>query len=181
MKRLLCGLMILGSFASAADLDVHIDGPDSKGVFAVRGDLEVAASTSIVWGTLTDYDRMAEFLYPSVTNSEIKEQEDNRLYVNQTFVARVLFFSHSADVLFEVILSPELNTITFQDILHEDFEFFNGCWSFYPTKNGTMLSYSVRLIPKGGGPNFIIRSTSRKMAVAVLSQLKEEIEKRGRT
>lgn len=178
MNLLLCSLMILGSFASASDLEVKADGPDSRGIFTVQGEFEVEASTSAAWNVLTDYNHMAEFLYPAVTTSKIKEQEDNRLYVNQTFVARVLFFDRSADVLFEVMLTPELGVINFRDILRTDFDLCEGMWSILPTPYGSDVRYTVRLIPHESGPNFIVRRVSRKMAAALLTQLQAEMERR---
>src|ERR1035437_3995083 len=162
MKVLLCSLLLLGSLAHA-DIDVEASGPNSQGIFTVQGAFDVEASTSVAWGVLTDFSHMAEFLYPSVTESRVKEQEDNRIYVNQTFVAKVLFFDHSANVLFKVMVSPELGSIEFEDVLHEDFDLCKGFWRVLPTPYGSEITYSTQLIPKQNGPNFIVRRISRKM------------------
>jgi len=178
MKWLLCSLLLLGSLARANDLDVNVEGPSDEGVYSVEGSFDVLASSTEVWSVLTDYDHMTEFL-PSITSSTVSGTASGFIIVHQTFVAKFLFFNHSADALFEVSLIPNLDTITFRDVLHTDFARCDGMWSIEPDEELTHVRYSVRVIPGESAPHWIIRSVSRKMAVSLLEHLRTEMEKRA--
>ena len=177
MKWLLC-LLFLCPLARANDLDVTVSGPDEHGAYLVQGYFEAAASTDVAWNVLTDYDHMSEFL-PAITSSTVKGPIEGILLVRQTFVANFLFFNHSADALFEVILMPNLGVINFTDILHSDFVRCAGLWSVVSMNGHAGVIYSVETIPSISAPHWIIRSVSRKMAVTLLRQLRTEMEKRA--
>jgi hypothetical protein len=179
MKWLFFSLLFLGSLAKADDLDVTVAGPDKQGVYQVQGYMEADASTSVAWNVLTDYNHMSEFL-PSITSSTISGTNDGVLLVRQTFVAKFLFFNHSADALFEIILIPNLNSVSFTDVLHNDFIECTGIWSIVSMNGHSGIIYNVKIIPSVDAPHWIVRSVSRKMAVTLLAQLRKEMERRNK-
>lgn len=178
MKWLLYSLLFLGSLAKANDLDVTVDGPDRQGAYVVQGYFKVDASTKIAWDVLTDYNHMSEFL-PSITSSTVSGAPDGILLVRQTFVAKFLFFNHSADALFEVVLMPNLDIIDFTDILHRDFIRCKGIWSIVSMNGQSGIIYRVETIPSIDAPHWIMRRVSKNMAVILLEQLREEMERRS--
>lgn len=178
MKWLLYSFLLLGSSAYA-NQEVRVQGPDAYDIYSIDGSFDVQASTDIVWSVLTDYENMSKFL-PSITSSTVRYKDAEYLFVQQTFVAKFLFFNHSADALFKTELVPKLEIITFRDILHTDFNRCVGYWSINVEGSGTVVRYKVQIIPSQNVPHWIIRRVSKSMAVTLLTQLREEIEKRSK-
>lgn len=61
----------------------------------------VKASLDVIWDTLTDYNRLAEFI-PGMASSRVLEKRGNILTVEQSGSARLWVFSYAIDVVVEV-------------------------------------------------------------------------------
>jgi ribosome-associated toxin RatA of RatAB toxin-antitoxin module len=61
----------------------------------------VKAPLDVIWNTLTDYNRLAEFI-PGMASSRIVEKRGNILIVEQSGTARLWLFSYAIDVVVKV-------------------------------------------------------------------------------
>ncbi len=65
----------------------------------------VEAPRSLIWATITDYDRLAEFV-PGISSSRVVERQGNTVRVRQTGRANLLIFGFDVEVLIDAIESP---------------------------------------------------------------------------
>lgn len=81
--------LLAATAASAQDarIDVRRDGP----TFYVLASADIAADPRVVWDTLTDYERLAEFL-PDVERSRVLARDGPRLTVEHRGAFRMLLF-----------------------------------------------------------------------------------------
>lgn len=71
----------------------------------VRAQASVTAPQALIWRTLTDYDRLAEFV-PGISQSRVLERRGSTSTVAQTGTARLWFFSYRIEVVVESIEQP---------------------------------------------------------------------------
>lgn len=74
-------------------------------VVEVRARADIQAPLDVVWGTLTDYERLPEFI-PGLKTSRIVARDGPRTTVAQTGEARFLFFSTPVDIVVESTEAP---------------------------------------------------------------------------
>lgn len=94
--------LAIGSVAAAqgralAQIEVRRDGE----LYSVRASAQLAAEPRVVWGTLTDYERLRDFV-PGVTRARVLERDGNRLTIEQSGVFTVLFFDLPVQVRLNV-------------------------------------------------------------------------------
>jgi ribosome-associated toxin RatA of RatAB toxin-antitoxin module len=65
----------------------------------------VRAPFELIWQTLTDYDRLAEFV-PGILSSRVIEKNGSTVIVEQAGRARLWFFTYPIDVVVEVTERP---------------------------------------------------------------------------
>ncbi len=65
----------------------------------------VRAPFDLIWQTLTDYDRLAEFV-PGIVTSRVLEKKDGVVIVEQAGKAKLWFFTYAIDVVVEVTERP---------------------------------------------------------------------------
>jgi ribosome-associated toxin RatA of RatAB toxin-antitoxin module len=65
----------------------------------------VRAPLEVIWQTLTDYDRLAEFV-PDITSSRVIERQGSTVTVEQAGKAHLWFFTYAIDVVVEVTEQP---------------------------------------------------------------------------
>jgi ribosome-associated toxin RatA of RatAB toxin-antitoxin module len=65
----------------------------------------VRAPLEVIWQTLTDYDRLAEFV-PDIVSSRVIERQGNTVTVEQAGKAHLWFFTYNIDVVVEVTEQP---------------------------------------------------------------------------
>jgi len=82
--------------AVAAD-EVSVEATRRGAAVEVRAHALVEASYAVVWSTLTDYNRLAEFI-PGMKKSRIVEENGNAVTVEQLGEASFLFLSFPIDV-----------------------------------------------------------------------------------
>lgn len=71
---------------AAARVEVSLDGE----IYSVRASAQLAADQRVVWETLTDYERLREFI-PGVTRARVLARTGNQLSIEQVGVFSVLF------------------------------------------------------------------------------------------
>ena len=89
-------LLLLCSFARAAD-DVSVDATRRDDALEVVCRAMLDAPLDLVWRTLTDYGRLAEFI-PGMRRSRVLERRGAVTVVEQSGEAGFLFFSFPIDV-----------------------------------------------------------------------------------
>ena len=103
----LCALPGLCSTALAAPLTAPVTVQAQREGSAVRVTTEavVRAPLTLIWGALTDYNHLAEFV-PGMVSSRVLERRGKRVVVAQSGKARFWFFTYAIDVIVEVTEEP---------------------------------------------------------------------------
>lgn len=95
LLRAMAFLCVAGA-AGAAE-DVAVEAARRDGAIEVRAHARVEATFDIVWGTLTDYERLPAFI-PGMKSSRVVARNGNAATVEQVGEARFLFFSFPIEV-----------------------------------------------------------------------------------
>lgn len=100
----LSALLLAAAHARAAEgLSVETIRRGDALEIACRAELE--APVALVWDTLTDYDRLAEFI-PGLRRSRVLERRGPAVVVEQSGEARFLFFSIPIEVTLATLEQP---------------------------------------------------------------------------
>lgn len=89
-------LVVFASAAGAAE-DIAVEAGHRDGAIEIRAHAVIEAAWDTVWGTLTDYNRLAGFI-PGMRSSRVVERNGNAATVEQVGEARFLFFSFPIEV-----------------------------------------------------------------------------------
>jgi len=101
--RLACLLLVCGIAYAAEDLTVEAS---RKGALVeVRARASFEAPLSVVWTTLTDYERLPEFI-PGLKKSRVISRIGSTAIVEQSGEARFLVFTFPIDVTLEATEQP---------------------------------------------------------------------------
>jgi ribosome-associated toxin RatA of RatAB toxin-antitoxin module len=109
MKRSLLALLVLAAFVPPVAAQGQETSPPPITVSAKRSGAEPEAvevqvhaefdaNLAVVWGTLTDYNRLEDFV-PGIQSSRLLERRGNQVRVSQKGQARLAFFSFPIDVV----------------------------------------------------------------------------------
>lgn len=88
----------------AAD-DLVVEAERRGEAVEVRARATIAAPMPLVWRVLTDYEDLPRFI-PGIAKSIVRQHNGNRLLVDHSGEARLLFFSIPIEVTLEVTESP---------------------------------------------------------------------------
>lgn len=91
------GILVLWAAAASAAEGLSVETTRRGPAVEVRAYALVDAGYATVWGTLTDYDRLAEFI-PGMKRSRIVERGGGTLVVEQSGETRFLFFVFPIEV-----------------------------------------------------------------------------------
>jgi ribosome-associated toxin RatA of RatAB toxin-antitoxin module len=149
------------------------------GIYAVDGDIQVAASRKAVWDVLTDYNHIAQFA-PLLLRSTIEEREGNHVIVEQVGRGQILLFARKIHVLLDVREKP-YEKLSFVDRSHRDFDFYKGSWEI--REGGADLEVTYRLEAKRNflAPNFLARAAFVRAAENLIEDVRDEIARRELT
>lgn len=165
--------------------DVAADGPSDVTVHVSRGPwglqvearCVVAARAAVAWEVLTDYDGIDGFV-SSMKESRIAGRGDHHVLVEQVAVGRLLLFSRRFRTTLFVEETPHTR-ITFEDVLGTDFESYRGEWRIEDQAGRVTIVYQVGAKPSRSVPDFMARGLFRRTARELLSQVRDEIERRA--
>jgi ribosome-associated toxin RatA of RatAB toxin-antitoxin module len=90
--------------AGAAD-ELSVEAQRRGGAIEVRARAVLEAPLSLIWATLTDYNRLSEFI-PGMLKSRVIERDGARVVVEQSGRAQFLFFSFPIEVTLESTERP---------------------------------------------------------------------------
>jgi carbon monoxide dehydrogenase subunit G len=151
-------------------IDVERDGER----YAVRAAVRIDAPPKLVWDTLTDYERIRDFM-PGVQHSRVLTRDGNRLTVEHRGEYSVLFFVRPVRVRFAVEHTPFVTIVArglpqLADGSASTLREFNGRYDLSVVRDGEVqLVYEARFelaeaLPPLIGPLFgtaAMRSTLR--------------------
>ncbi len=174
---LACALgLCVSSTAWGADVSLRIE-EDRPGWYVMEGSFTVAATREMVWGVLTDYDRIGRFV-SSIRTSRVLERHPDHLLLEQVASGGVLFFRRRTSVLL-VIYEEPLRSIWFQDTSGKDFVSYAGAWRIEPQPRYVRVEYRLEAAPRFYIPGFLARGIFRKSAERLLDEVRLEIMKRA--
>ncbi len=96
--------------ASSVDEAVSVQAQRQGSAVQISMQASLKAPWDVIWGTLTDYNRLSEFI-PGMTSSRVLEKRGNTLTIEQTGSASLWMFSYAIDVVVAVTEQPP-NAIT---------------------------------------------------------------------
>jgi ribosome-associated toxin RatA of RatAB toxin-antitoxin module len=99
---LACGCVPL---AARAAEEFSIQASHKGGAVTVHVQARIHARATVIWGTLTDYDKLPQFV-PSIKSSHVLERHGQAAVVEQKGAAQVLFFSYPIEVTVDSVESP---------------------------------------------------------------------------
>jgi hypothetical protein len=176
-RAALCLVALLAAAAgSAQEAQVQLTRRPDK-TYEVSGTFTVSASTEVVWGVLTDYERIPSFV-ASMRSSRVREtRSDGSLLVEQKAVGDMFFLSRTMRILLEVRRGPD--KILFADVGGEDFQVYHGEWDARASSAGVSVAYHLLAQPRFRAPAFILSRAIKSGARDLLDQVRAEMLRRG--
>lgn len=101
IASLASSLAAVAAGGAVAQVEVRRDAE----VYSVHASAQLAAGQRIVWDTLTDYERLREFV-PGVRRARVLERQGNRLLLEQAGVFTVVFFELPVQLRLDVLHVP---------------------------------------------------------------------------
>lgn len=178
LLRFACWLLTFGTAATHAAGEVKVEAT-RKGEFVdVRAIALIDAPLSIVWTTLTDYERLPEFV-PGLRKSRVISRKGGTVVVEQSGEARFLMFSFPIDVTLEAVERPPFSIVV--RALSGNLRHFEGGYSVEPDSNGPGLAlrWEGTLIPDVSLPPLIGEVVMRMRIEDQFTGMVREIERRA--
>lgn len=177
-RLFLCLLLAcaLPALAQRPALEVSVERIDTEAgrMYEVDARGEVAAAPAAVWGVMTDYERMPEFV-PDLHRARVLSRSGDQALLEQFGVVRFLFFRHDIRLLVQVREQP-ISQIDIS-LVEGDMRIYTCTWRLVPVPEtgGTRIVFSATVAPKFYVPGFmgpnLIRADIEKMMAAVLARL----------
>ena len=164
-----------GPASAAARLEVQAQRRGD--VVGVRARAEIQAPRELVWSTLTDYERMPEFI-PGMKSSRVLSRDGPRVTVAQSGEARFLFFSTPLDIVVESDETPPHLDLK---LVSGNLRALRGRYEFVTTGDdppSTSLRWTGSLAPEVQVPDWIGTALVRHMIEKQFSGMVKEIERR---
>ena len=181
MACLLIAWLTLGTAASAQSLRNGLDVQAERrgGLIDVRARAVLRAPMTVVWQTLTDYERLPEFI-PGIATSRITARRGLVVTVAQTGEARFLFLTVPIAVTLESTELPphvvEVRRVA-GTVAH-----LQGRYEATPQSNGTvLLRWSGSISPDAELPPLIETTLVRLLIRDQFAGMVQEIERRAGT
>lgn len=148
-----------------------------KGEFIeVRAHATVDASLPVIWSTLTDYERLPEFI-PGLRKSKVTSRRGDTVVVEQSGEARFLIFTFPIDVTLEARERPP-SSIQVRAIAG-NLRHFEGGYRVEPAAGGGVeLRWAGRIIPDVSLPTLIGEVVMRMQIEDQFTGMVREIERR---
>lgn len=105
LLRLACWFPILAAAAAHAAEDLSVEATRKGPYVEVRARATIDAPLSVIWTTLTDYERLPEFV-PGLKKSRVVSRNGSTAIVEQSGEARFLMFTFPIDVTLEAVEKP---------------------------------------------------------------------------
>lgn len=139
----------------------------------------ITAPLSVVWGVLTDYDRVTQFL-PGVVSIKVLSNQGNRKIVEQIDSRRIMLFQIRSRLRSLVTETQGENRIDFR-LLEGDLKEFQGSWELHPVSSGSQVLLTQRILaqPKASVPKSIFYNVFKKSLQQNFNAIRLEAERRA--
>ncbi|MYM40720.1 SRPBCC family protein [Duganella qianjiadongensis] len=147
---------------------------DGQKMYEVDATGTVAAPLPKVWKTLTNYERMADFV-PDMESCKVLSRNGNEVVIEQFGVARFLFMTRAIHLIVRATEQP-MSSIDIA-LVSGDMKHYESHWELIPVPEtgGTRVVYSGRLMPNFYVPGILgakmVRGDIERMMGAVLARL----------
>jgi len=165
--------------ALAGPTDIAVTLSSGRGSCGVQGSFSAPVPPAVAWQVLTDYDSLGRFVH-SIESSRLERPADGRLLVRQNAVGGALLFRRHVQVLLALELEPE-RRIGFRDVLGRDFRSYAGEWRLSSDSVATHVAYRLDAEPRGFLARTFCRGALHKMAVDLLTEVRDEMIRRAAT
>ena len=176
-RRHACWLLFFFSAATCAAEDVAVEALRKGEFIEVQAYATVDASLSVVWTTLTDYDRLPEFI-PGLRKSKVIGRRGTTVIVEQSGEARFLLFTFPIDVTLEAVERPPSSIHV--RALSGNFRHFEGAYHVEPdaASGKIVLRWIGSIIPDVSLPPLIGEVVMRMRIEDQFIGMVREIERR---
>jgi ribosome-associated toxin RatA of RatAB toxin-antitoxin module len=146
-------------------------------VHTIEAQVNVFAPGEIVWGILTDYESIYEFIPGMVKSKVLDMGEGGGAILEQEGSVSIFPFTFNSRIVLRVKEVP-MRRINFE-MIEGDFASYKGHWSLKRESDTITLrlvikaSYLIRI------PRFIISQSLKSLARKALSSIAEEAESRA--
>ncbi|GAB2860388.1 hypothetical protein GCM10027277_31230 [Pseudoduganella ginsengisoli] len=146
---------------------------DNLHLYEVNANGAVQAPLAAVWKTLTNYEKMNEFV-PDMQSCRVLSRNGNEVIIEQFGTAHFLFMSKSIHLIVRAIEQP-MAAIDIA-LISGDMKHYESRWELQPLADGgTRVVYSGKLVPNFYVPGILgtnlIRSDIERMMGAVLARI----------
>lgn len=145
-------------------------------MYNLTGSFEVSATPEVAWAVLTDYGSHASFI-SDLKSSVVKQRKGNEANVEQEAVGKVAMFTRVVKMHVTMRETPG-QKITFSDTTKTDFEVFEGSWTLTPTAKGVRVDYTLKCLPRGPAPGFIVGPMMDDSTKRLMAAMRGEIQRR---
>ena len=144
MRLLLLFAMLSLTVAPARAAVITLNIAQDGDALLIEAHIEVDADLRQVWGVLTDYDRLADFM-PGMSTSRLIAREAGTAIVDQRGSMRLLFFDVALDVRLRVDEEP-YHRISSRAI-GGNLKAFTAVYTLTASGSRSRLTYRGRLVP----------------------------------
>lgn len=166
----------LANAAAGGTDDISVQAVRKGAVVEVTARATVDAPLSLIWGTLTDFNRFAEFI-PGMRSSRHVEQRGNDSVVEQSGEARFLFFTFPIEVtLLSTSRPPEALSVR---VLKGNLKRLDGSYRIEPLADGRyLLRWEGKIEPEAVLPPLLGTAVMRANIEDQFTGMVREIERR---
>ena len=177
LLRYACWLLTFGTASAYAAGEVKVEAVRKGEFVEVRASATIAAPLSIIWTTLTDYERLPEFV-PGLRKSRVASRRGGTVMVEQSGEARFLMFSFPIDVTLEAIERPPASIQV--RAISGNLRYFEGGYLVEPDPAGPgmLLRWEGTIIPDVSLPPLIGEVVMRMSIEDQFTGMVREIERR---
>ena len=173
---LLCFLLSPARPLAAGDISVEATRRDEALEVMCRATLQ--APTALVWQTLTDYGRLAEFI-PGMRSSKVASRNGAIAIVEQSGEVRFLFFTYPIQVTVTSIERPP--DLIEARLLKGNLKRLDGAYRILPQRDGTVLLSWNGIVEADSLPPLIGEWLLRSIIEDQFRGMVREIERRSVT
>ena len=175
--RILCGLLLLGHAPARAAEDLVVAASRKDALIEVRARATLEAPLSLVWDTLTDYERLPEFI-PGLKRSRVLSRDGPRAIVEQSGEARFLIFSFPIEVTLESLELPPTSIRV--RALAGNLRHLEGAYEVTPDSHGpkVVLQWTGLIAPDISLPPLLGEMLIRASIADQFTGMVHEIERR---
>jgi carbon monoxide dehydrogenase subunit G len=171
---LLAGALCMPAAGHAQQVAIETHGQGES--ITVTASAEMRVDPRTVWGVITDYDHLAEFI-PSMRSSRVVRRAADHLLVEQTGEFGFLWFSQPVQARLVVVEVPPQSVVA--HAVGGNLREMEGRYTVTVMPEGMVrLSYSGRLVPDFAVPPVIGRMVVRNVLADQFSAMVEEIVRR---